>query len=163
MIKTIKIFGLFLSFLVMLSGCNSDKNLAVEVYETSASGNKMEKITDFTAGENPALIKLLPEEKFQTITGIGGSFTESSAYLLNNLSPENRLEIIEAYFGETGARYSLTRTHMNSCDFSLSNYSYAPEEGDKELNSFSIEEDKDDIIPMIKEAMTISKDGFKII
>ncbi len=163
MIKTIKIFGPFLCILVMLSACNSEKKLAVEVYETSASGNKLEKITEFTAGENPAMIKLLPSEKFQTITGFGGSFTESSAYLLNNLSPENRLKVLEAYFGETGARYSLTRTHINSCDFSLSNYSYAPEEGDKELNSFSIEEDKDDIIPMIKEAMAISKDGFKII
>ena len=44
---------------------------------------------------------------------------------------------------------------MNSCDFSLSNYSYAPVEGDKELEHFSIEEDRDDIIPMIKEAMAM--------
>lgn len=163
MIKTIQNFGIILCILIMLSGCNSDKNLAVEVYETSANGNKLEKITDFTAGENPAIIKLLPEEKFQTITGFGGSFTESSAYLLNNLSKENRAKILEAYFGETGAKYSLTRTHINSCDFSLSNYSYTPVEGDKALDSFSIDEDRDDIIPMIKDAMAISKDGFKII
>ncbi len=52
---------------------------------------------------------------------------------------------------------------MNSCDFSLSQYSYAPVEDDKDLKHFSIEEDKDDIIPMIKDAMTVSKDGFKIL
>ena len=52
---------------------------------------------------------------------------------------------------------------MNSCDFSLSNYSYAPVEGDKELKNFSIDEDRDDLIPMIKDAMAISKDGFKIL
>jgi glucosylceramidase len=52
---------------------------------------------------------------------------------------------------------------MNSCDFSLSNYSYAPHKGDKKLEHFSIAEDKDDIIPMIKDAMEISEEGFKII
>ena len=113
--------------------------------------------------ETPASkISLRPEQKFQTITGFGGSFTEASAFLLNKLSKENRQKVIEAYFGSEGARYSLTRTHMNSCDFSVSNYSYAPEEGDIELTSFSIEEDRDDIIPMIREAMTVSEDGFKI-
>ena len=82
---------------------------------------------------------------------------------MNQLVKENREQIIEAYFGESGAKYSLTRTHINSSDFSLSNYSYAPVPGDINLESFSIKEDKDDIIPMIKEAMAQSKDGFKII
>ncbi|MCH8496673.1 MAG: glycosyl hydrolase family 30, partial [Balneolales bacterium] len=54
-------------------------------------------------------------------------------------------------------------THMNSSDFSLGNYSYAPVEGDTELEHFSVEEDMDDLIPMIKDAMAVSKDGFKII
>ncbi|MBK8566871.1 MAG: glycoside hydrolase family 30 protein [Saprospiraceae bacterium] len=150
----------------MLSACTTkDKKLEVEVFETSSSGNKLQLLTAFTAGEEAVAvaIKLLPDEKFQTITGFGGSFTESSASLLNRLGKENRNKVLEAYFGENGARYSLTRTHINSCDFSLSQYSYAPVEGDTELKNFSIEEDRDDIIPMIKDAMAISKDGFKII
>ena len=148
----------------MLSACTSnDDKLAVEVFETSESGNKLQKITEFSTSEKNTTIKLLPAETFQTITGFGGSFTESSAYLLNKMTKEKRDEIIEAYFGESGAKYSLTRTHMNSCDFSLGHYSYAPVEGDKELKSFSVEEDRKDIIPMIKDAMATSKDGFKII
>ncbi|MEL6276549.1 MAG: glycoside hydrolase family 30 protein, partial [Bacteroidota bacterium] len=115
------------------------------------------------AAEASSTIKLQPEETFQTITGIGGSFTEASAHLLNRLSAENRKKVLEAYFGDDGAMYSLTRTHINSCDFSLGNYSYAPVAGDKTLENFSIEEDMDDLIPMIKEAMAISTDGFKII
>ena len=55
---------------------------------------------------------------------------------LNKLGKENRQRILEGYFGESGAKYSLTRTHMNSCDFSLSQYSYAPIEDDKELKHF---------------------------
>jgi len=144
--------------------CNTkEKNLLVDVYETSASGNKLTKITEFESGDELVAIQILPEEKYQEIIGFGGSFTESSAYLLNQMSKENRKLILDAYFAEEGAKYSLTRTHINSCDFSLSNYSYAPVEGDKELKHFSIDEDRDDIIPMIKEAMEASKDGFKIL
>jgi glucosylceramidase len=144
--------------------CNENKKkLVMEVYETSANGNQLTRLTEFEEQPNAISLKILPNEQYQTITGFGGSFTEASAYLLNQLSAENRDKILEGYFGESGARYSLTRTHMNSCDFSLSNYSYAPVSGDKELKHFSINEDREDIIPMIKDAMSKSKDGFRII
>ena len=143
--------------------CTKKDPLVVEVYETAANGNKLQVLTEFTSSENPGVVKLIPDQTYQKITGFGGSFTESTAYLLNQLGEENRRKILEAYFGEDGARYSLTRTHINSCDFSLSQYSYAPVADDLELVNFSIDEDKDDIIPAIKEAMEISKDGFKLI
>src|SRR5690606_34505812 len=79
------------------------------------------------------------------------------------LSLANRNKILKAYFSEEGANYTLTRTHINSCDFSLSNYAYANVAGDKSLEHFSIDEDKADLIPMIKEAKKNSKEGFKII
>jgi glucosylceramidase len=161
--KTFK-FAISLTLITFFMGCNQQQNkLEVEVYETSANGNQLKKMNEFPSVKDAISVKILPEKKFQTITGFGGSFTESSAYLLNQLSKENRDLILDAYFGSEGARYSLTRTHINSCDFSLSNYSYAPLEGDKELKSFSIDEDRDDIIPIIKEAMAISEKGFKII
>ena len=155
----------FLSLIVMVSlfACTQPQ-LNLEVYETSEAGNQLTKI-EANESSNPNSIKLKidPEQNFQKIIGFGGAFTESSAFLLNQMSEEKRQEILEAYFGNGGARYSLTRTHINSCDFSLSNYSYAPVEGDIELNHFSIEEDMNDIIPMIKQAQAFSKDGFKIL
>ena len=157
-------YSIFILLVLVMLGCKKkNERLEVEVFETSAGGNKLKKITEFTPGDNAVALKILPGERYQTITGFGGSFTESSAYLLNQLSTENRDKIVEAYFGESGAKYSLTRTHMNSCDFSLGNYSYAPIEGDMELKHFSVEEDQEDIIPMIRQAMSKSKEGFKII
>jgi glucosylceramidase len=162
-IKPILFSSLF-TFSVYMSNCIAqNNNLHIKVYETSEGGNKLKEITDFASQKNPIQISLNPEEKYQTITGFGGSFTEASASLLNRIGKENRKKILEAYFGENGAKYSLTRTHINSCDFSLGNYSYAPVENDSKLVHFSIKEDMDDIIPMIKDAMAISKDGFKII
>ncbi len=154
---------LFMSILMIVSCGKKQEVLEVKIFETSARGNKLSKIKPFSGDENSSTIKINDQKKFQTITGFGGSFTESSAYLLNKLSKVKRNQILEAYFGESGAKYSLTRTHMNSCDFSLSNYSYTPVADDVELKHFSVAEDKDDIIPMIKDAMAISKDGFKII
>jgi glucosylceramidase len=161
-IFTKNIIPIFLTVLLM-SSCNNKDLSNIEVFETSESGNKLTLLVDFPKSESHASITIIPKEKFQTITGFGGSFTEASAYLLNQMSKEKRKMILEAYFGETGAKYSLTRTHINSCDFSLGNYSYAPVKDDIELNYFSVKEDLDDIIPMIKEAMLISKDGFRII
>jgi len=150
--------------LIMMSISNIiQAQLTVEVFETSSKGKKLERISEFPIAKKASLIKIRSDQKFQTILGFGGSFTESSAYLLNQISKKNREQILVAYFGENGANYSLTRTHINSCDFSLSNYSYAPIVDDKDLVHFTIDNDKDDIIPMIKDAMSVSKEGFKII
>lgn len=151
--------------LISAMSCNiQPQELKVEIFETSANGNKLTPIeplsSDKEVGKLP-VIRILPDQKFQTITGFGGAFTESSAYLLNTLSQNNRDLILKAYFSEEGANYSLCRTHMNSCDFSLDHYSYTPTE-DKELRDFSVKEDMNDLIPMIKGAQAISKDGFKL-
>ncbi|WP_243470878.1 glycoside hydrolase family 30 protein [Winogradskyella sp. MH6] len=151
--------------LILAMSCNTQpEELKVQIFETSASGNQLTQIEPLAVDEEVDLlpvIRILPDQKFQTITGFGGAFTESSAYLLNKLSQKNRDLILKAYFSEEGANYSLCRTHMNSCDFSLNQYSYTPTE-DKELKDFSVKEDMDDLIPMIKDAQAISKEGFKL-
>ena len=126
---------------------NPAKDFEMEIFETSSSGHSLKKINKFSSGENPVMVVVNPEETFQTITGFGGSFTQSSAHLLNKLSAANRNKILEAYFSETGANYSLTRTHINSCDFSLHHYAYANIAGDKDLDQFSIDEDRNYLIP----------------
>lgn len=147
----------------MINCATKETELDIEVYETSASGNSLKKITEFSKQDSVISIDLNPEEKFQTITGFGGSFTEASASLLNRLSEKNRNKVLEAYFSESGANYSLTRTHIASCDFSLSNYTYAKVPNDMALEHFTIEDDREDLIPMILNAKSISKDGFNII
>jgi glucosylceramidase len=159
--SSINIF--FTLLIVTMMSCDKNEALVVEVFETSASGNALTKVNEFVKSDSLLIININADEKFQTITGFGGSFTEASASLLNRLSPENRKKVLDAYFSENGANYSLTRTHIASCDFSLSNYTYAKVENDLTLAHFTIEDDKDDLIPMILDAKAISKEGFKII
>lgn len=155
---------LYLFLISLATQLNAQEiNSDIQIFETAANGNKLTRINEFPESPNAIHISINPDEQFQTITGFGGSFTEASAYLINKLSPANRDKILNAYFSKEGADYSLTRTHINSCDFSLSNYSYANIPDDKNLENFSIEEDRNDLIPMIKDALKLSKDGFKII
>ncbi|MBK9041642.1 MAG: glycoside hydrolase family 30 protein [Saprospiraceae bacterium] len=149
--------------IMFMTACSKKLSSKIQIFETSANGNNLKEIKTGLKTKEPIVISLLPEEKFQTITGFGGSFTEASASLLNRLSTENRKKILNAYFSEEGAKYSLTRTHIASCDFSLSNYTYAKVENDLQMAHFTIEDDKEDLIPMILEAQSISKDGFNII
>lgn len=161
-LPTLKILGLGVLAIIHVQ-CANTKKMSMEVYETSEKGNALSKITEFESPANAIHVQIDTEEKYQTLIGIGGSFTEASAYLLNQLGEENRKKVLEAYFGENGANYTLTRTHIASCDFSLSNYTYAKVENDLELKHFSIDDDRTDLIPMILDAQKISKDGFKII
>lgn len=143
--------------------CQDAEDYHVEVFETSAAGHKLTPVPLAETTEASAHLRIRTDNKRQLITGFGGSFTEASAHLLHRMSPAKQEELIEAYFGESGARYSLTRTHINSCDFSLTNYAYVADTADLSLNSFSIQKDEDDIIPMIHAAQNASKEGFKII
>ena len=101
--------------------------------------------------------------KFQEIQGFGGAFTEAAAVTLDKMPPDLRQEILEAYFSpDTGNAYSLCRTHINSCDFSLGNYAYTEVDGDVELKHFSIEHDRQALIPMIREAIDLSGGKLKL-
>ncbi|MDZ7723057.1 MAG: glycoside hydrolase family 30 protein [candidate division KSB1 bacterium] len=157
-------------FAVILTACSSSDHhnyTQVQVIQTSRQGDQLNETArlDLSAGSvsDAVEIRLDPAQTFQTLEGFGGSFTEASAHVLKQLSADKRDEVIRAYFSDQGSNYTLTRTHMNSCDFSLGSYSYAPVAGDTALEHFSVQEDKDDIIPLIKDAMAVSRDGFKLI
>lgn len=114
-------------------------------------------------GQETRLINIYQDAQYQQIEGFGGAFTEAGAVTLDKMSAEKRQEIINACFlPDTGLGYSFCRTHINSCDFSLGNYSYVETEGDTKLESFSIERDKKSLIPFIKEGMAISSPDFKL-
>ncbi len=147
-----------------------------EILLTSASGSQLavQQNVRFVTGQAQGIVlQVFPDSIKQTIDGIGTSFTESSAFVLAHLEPQERMEVMQNIYGKKGANFSLTRTHIGSCDFSVEGkYSYAEQAGDTELNSFSIKEDlegfpkarypgikdsKYDLLPMIQEALKIKQ------
>lgn len=104
-----------------------------------------------------ATVEIKQDQPGQTIIGFGGAFTEAGAHALSELDPARREEVLRAYFDpEHGLGYTLCRTHINSCDFSLGNYAYCETPGDVELAEFSIARDHELLIPFIRDAMQIA-------
>ncbi|MEJ2105136.1 MAG: hypothetical protein P8X47_11245 [Ignavibacteriaceae bacterium] len=157
--------------------CDQNRKVLVtkEIYVTSEAGDKIAQKENifFVLGQAPKgnLIKINPSVIKQEIDGIGSSFTEASAFVLAHLDKKTRAEVMEKIYGEKGANFSLTRTHIGSCDFCVEGkYSYLDRNGDTKLKSFSIKPDKEgfepkkypgiqdptyDLLPMIKEAIEI--------
>src|SRR5437867_5125909 len=105
-----------------------------------------------------------PSKRFQTIEGFGGAFSEAAACTMLKMGRKNRKRLLKAYFDRAeGHGYSLCRTHINSCDFSLGNYAYAEVEGDLELKHFSIDRDRQALLPMIKEASKVAAEPLKLL
>lgn len=118
--------------------------------------------SDNIKNEIPEII-LNDKKTFQTMEGFGAAFTEAAATTFYKMSPEIQKEILKAYFDiKNGHGYSICRTHINSCDFSLGNYAYSEVDGDVDLKHFSIERDQQALIPLIKSAMLESENGFKL-
>ncbi len=107
-------------------------------------------------------ITIEPKNQRQEILGFGGSFTEASSSIYKELDEEKKEEIIDSYFGENGNKYSMARTHINSCDFSLENYAHVEDENDLELKTFSLERNKISLIPMINDALKKRKNNIRI-
>ncbi len=152
-----------------------------EILLTSEAGAKVAPQANLTFVQGQAqgkVITIRPNIIKQNILGIGTSFTESSAFVLAHLSKEKRAQVMENIYGESGANFSIARTHIGATDFAVDGrYSYAPIKDDAELSSFSIAVDEDgfnqqehagikdeqfDLLPMIKQAYEIkNKQGDK--
>lgn len=140
----------------------------IEVYRTARdTGELLAERAPLTFGqdtgyETPSIL-VDTNHRYQTIEGFGGAFTEAAAYTFSQLKPDAQSAVLKAYFDPIdGLGYTLCRTHINSCDFSLGNYAYDEVEGDTELKFFSIEHDRRTLIPFIRAAMQVAGGPIKI-
>lgn len=93
-----------------------------------------------------------------------GAMTESSAYLLSKMDAKTRRAALEEFFGENGNHLKFLRVHMDSCDYSLDEYTAVEDPmEDPELNTFSLKRDRKYILPMLKEAMAVSKEPLSVL
>lgn len=102
------------------------------------------------------VVNVYPEVLYQTIDGFGGAITEAAAYTFSLLSPADQQRVLEYYFGENHARYSVVRTHLDSCDFSLDQYQALGVDGDESFASFSLARDERYILPMLRRAQEVA-------
>lgn len=105
--------------------------------------------------ENKSGEKLIiyPNVEFQEITGVGGSFNEIGGVALMSLPKKSQEDVMDKLFGKEGAQFSLCRTAIGSSDFGTSAYSYAEVADDYKMEHFSIDREKNSVLPYIKMAL----------
>lgn len=94
------------------------------------------------------VINIYPEIVYQNFLGFGGAITSAAGVAYKKLPKEKQKTFIEDYFKI--CNYSICRLPIGSSDFSSESYSYSNK---KDLSDFSIEEDKEYIIPLIKDIL----------
>jgi glucosylceramidase len=98
---------------------------------------------------------------YQTMDGFGNCLTGGSAILLNNMSQADRSALLNEIFRTDGNNLGLSylRVSIGASDLSDRVFSYddlPAGETDPDMAQFSIEMEKEDLIPVLKEILAIN-------
>ena len=96
---------------------------------------------------------IYPENKQQEVDGFGGCFNELGWEALNLLPKAEKDQIIKSLFDTIdGCKFNLCRMPIAANDYALDWYSFNEVDGDFAMENFSIERDRQLLIPYINEA-----------
>ena len=151
---------LLLALTVLATACSSNRFTMVtttednpwvetDVYDDAAEGTEADIVVDLSATG-------------QTIKGFGTCFSELSHRALSKLTPEDYDKVMTELFapGE-GVNFTICRMPIGSSDFALKYYSFDDTPGDLVMEHFSIDNDKETLIPLIKSALA-KNPGLKV-
>ncbi len=108
----------------------------------------------------PADITVDPAKPAQTILGFGAAFTDAACFTLSRLSDTDRANLLHTMFGQDRHALSTGRIPIGASDYSTAAYSYDDGPSDPELKRFSIDHDRDYILPTLQAALSANPDLF---
>ena len=103
-----------------------------------------------------ASIVLDPMAVKQTVEGFGTCLNELGWLSLLELSEADRAGILEDLFTPEGAGLTMARMPVGANDFSVDFYSYDEVDGDFALEHFSIDRDREALLPFIRAAKAVN-------
>jgi len=119
------------------------------------------KLEFLTASNSDPAIVVDTTETYQEIDGFGNCLTGGSAMLLNEMTAEARGELLRELFSTEGSGIGISylRVSIGASDLSDRVFSYndLPEgETDPLMERFSIDPEREDLIPVLKEILAIN-------
>jgi glucosylceramidase len=114
------------------------------------------------AARPDGVIRIDPKQQFQRMAGFGAAITEASAWLIRHgLKPEQQAALMQELFTREGGGvgFDLTRLTIGASDFSRQHYSLddmPPGQTDPELRHFSLDPERADVIPAVKQALALN-------
>jgi glucosylceramidase len=95
----------------------------------------------------------------QTWTGFGGTFNEKGWDALSALSAEDRDRALKLLFDRAdGANLAFGRIPIGASDYAMNRYTLNDTAGDTAMNNFSLDRDREKLIPYIKAAKAVKGD-----
>lgn len=132
---------------------------AVSVWETTADQSALlAPLPGATFGRGTAsgpTITIDETKGYQSITGFGASFTDSSAWLIAN-SPQRDTIMTKLFDPRRGIGLDFLRQPIGASDFSRSLFSYDNGPADPTLSRFSIAHDQDYVLPVLRQALRLN-------
>ena len=95
---------------------------------------------------------------FEGFNGFGVAVTEASCHQLMLMEEKERTKFLESIYSQNGLNLSIARLSIGASDYSARLYTYDDVPFDTELKHFSINKDRDYIIPVLKEILKIRPD-----
>lgn len=147
-------------------------SLVWQPFETARDSGRALAALPLRRAESGPAPEQLPALAFDTgslaseeIVGFGAALTESAAWALSHLPAARRHAVLSACFDPVGGQgYTLARTHINSCDFSLKPWALADRPGDHALDAFTLAPMRDWVIPLLHAARaTAGPDGIRLL
>lgn len=143
--------------LLGLASCQSKPNYT-QVY-TTENQNWVTETVEAAKGATTIAAEVNLTNTAQTILGFGGCFNELGWVSLSELSEADRDGIIKELFApDFGANLTICRMPVAANDFARDWYSYNETDGDLAQKNFSIDNDRETLIPFIHEAQKQNPD-----
>lgn len=122
---------------------------------------KQTPLSFYSASARTNIISVDSTTKYQTVDGFGYTLTGGSAFLINNLPPATKGELLQELFGnaENAIAINYLRVSIGASDLSASVFSYddlQPGNTDVNLDSFNLSKDTVDVIPLLKQILAIN-------
>jgi glucosylceramidase len=105
-------------------------------------------------------IQLVAANKFQDILGFGGCFSDAACYVINQLHPPARAQLLHEMFHPSEMGLNVNRTCIGAADSAAKLYSYDDGDDDPELKRFSIDHDREYILPLLRQVREINPETF---
>lgn len=135
----------------------------VRAYLTTADQQHLLATSEVTTpAKADAVIHVDPKRQYQKIAGFGAAITEGSAWLIRHgLKDGQRDALMRELFTRegNGIGFEFTRLTIGASDFSRRHYSLddmPPVQTDPELQHFSLEPERADVIPAVKQALALN-------
>jgi glucosylceramidase len=103
-------------------------------------------------------VVLDPGRTYQEVLGFGAALTDSACYMLNRLAAPAREQLLREFFHPSEAHFGVGRVCLGASDYATKMYSYDEGEPDPDMARFSIDHDKQYILPILRQARSMNPD-----